>query len=313
MSLILIPIGLLLAGGGIWLWFLGRARRTSFESKGYAADREISRRKPVYATELARALLTPVWRPTISLLGLLSFPPVTLGLWVVSLAVLLPLYYTDLLEGVYLLALVWPVLFFACFVALFRRGYFALEPGELMSAGKRVERRKTHEAAVEMPSKVYAGDSHKLSVVIEHDLKMSLAAPGIDVIQCLEIQDSEGARTFELGLVSTAGSEDRLEVEVLAAGLEVAGDRRQQQSVRAERLLFNWNCYFPNSGRLVVSLALRTTKDDSSVDLGTVDYHVRVTKLDGLTQRQVWMIARFLGVVAGALAAAEILHELGAW
>lgn len=159
-----------------------------------------------------------------------------------------------------------------------------------------------------LPRKVYEGDSHSISI----GLKPSSRAVTTDA-QPLDIQDARGDTSIWLRIHRDSRLRQFLEIELLAAGLEIDGERRLRQDLSLPSLSYHWSCYFPNSGNHTLTLILRLVRPSATIELGTIEHKVRVVKLDHLTKRQVWLLAALAGIVSGGLAVAEALSRLGVW
>ncbi len=164
------------------------------------------------------------------------------------------------------------------------------------------------EGEATLPRQVYVGDSHSISVV----LRPAPRAPEIGHKQ-LRIRDTKRGKSIVIDIPRDIDTEQFLEIELLAAGLEVAGEAKQRQPLTSPTLSYWWNCYFPNSGRHGLTLVLRLVSASDATELGAVHHNINVAKLDGLTQRQVWLMASLAGILSGGLAIAEALRQLGVW
>ena len=143
-----------------------------------------------------------------------------------------------------------------------------------------------------LPKKVYVGDSQNISV----DLKSSLALPLDEVFSVL---DRMGDKHVSLQIRLDGTAELFLEVELLAAGFSVDGEKKQRRSIKtAQKLSYRWNCYFPNSGNLAIALAFRVVSSSDIVELGAIEHVIRVVQLDHLTQRQIRIMGS-IAVIAG--------------
>jgi hypothetical protein len=169
-------------------------------------------------------------------------------------------------------------------------------------------RRVEYVGEAALPMKVYVGDSHSISINLK---------PTFGILQTgaepLRIQDTKSGKLVAVQILRDGSLQQFLEIELLAAGLEVGGEKKQQQTLTSQTLSYRWNCYFPNSGNHTLSLILRLVSPSGTIELGAIQHNIKVVKLDHLTQRQVGLIASLAGIVAGGLAIAEVLHQLGVW
>nr|QNO50568.1 hypothetical protein HGEBJNHG_00043 [Methanosarcinales archaeon ANME-2c ERB4] len=159
-----------------------------------------------------------------------------------------------------------------------------------------------------LPKKVYAGDSHSISI----NLNPAFWIPPTGT-EPLRIQDTRSGKSIVVQILRDSSLEQFLEIELLAAGLTVDGEKKQRQPLTSQPLPYCWNCHFPNSGDHRLSLILRLVSSSGTIELGVIPHSIKVVKLDHLTQRQVWIMASLAGIVSGGLAIAEVLHQLGVW
>jgi hypothetical protein len=178
-----------------------------------------------------------------------------------------------------------------------RASFFYIEP---------TTRDVTYYGTGYLPNRVYAGDSQNIS--------FSFSADFIGELERLyRCQSDKTATHVVLDLAIPPGDKAFLEVELLAAGIEVAGEVAQRQRLKSKDIHFNWNCHFKNSGKHSIAFVLRLVVENQSVTLGRVDHTIRVVRIDHLTQSQVWVITWLAGIIAGTLGVAEVLHKLGIW
>lgn len=151
-----------------------------------------------------------------------------------------------------------------------------------------------------LPKKVYVGDSHCISINLK---------PTFSILYCeepLRIHDSKSGKVIVLQIQRNSSLEQFLEIQLLAAGLVIDGDKMQRQSLTLPALSYYWNCYFPNSGDHKISLIIRVVSQSNSIELGTIQHNIKVAQLDHLTHRQ----AQLAGIVTGVLAVAVSLQQL---
>jgi len=101
-----------------------------------------------------------------------------------------------------------------------------------------------------------------------------------------------------------------ISIELLAAGITVDGNREQENRLSLRPISYNWNCHFPISGRYEISLIIRTNKAGSDFEVGKLTHQIKVVKLDGLTQRQIWLLATLSALITGTLGLAIKLKNL---
>jgi hypothetical protein len=186
------------------------------------------------------------------------------------------------------------------------------------------ERKWDHSAILErteyvgwtaVPKKVYVGDTHNLTV----RLSPAIRTESGELIQLTDPNsDSDFLKYFSLTVgthIGTVGAQSgkHLETELLAAAVTIDGEKKQRQSLDSPNLQFSWNCFFENSGNHSINLILRLIDGSNTVDIGSIQHSIKVVKLDGLTQRQVWFCVSLSGVLSGGFAIAEALRRLNFW
>ena len=143
------------------------------------------------------------------------------------------------------------------------------------------------------PKKVYIGDSHNISFVLEQ-----IYRPYHEGNEALIVEDTVEGKWVRLRIPIQPGKANALRVELQAAGVTVDGERRQEQQLLASRKLeYYWNCHFPNSGSLTLSFRLIAWGPSVETDFGVMNHPVKVTRFNHLTQRQERISAFILGIV----------------
>lgn len=191
-----------------------------------------------------------------------------------------------------------------------RFSLWALQP-----AGKADKVGLTFHGPAVFPKRVYEGDSCTLTIDLH---RTPHVLSGDEVSYLRRTEDSlHVSLLVNLYFVRKDLVKINLELELLAAGFEISGDRRQRQSVSSDVLRYQWNCYFPHSGSHSYALVAREIAEDENrqrvSDIGRMEENLRVVKLDHLTQRQVWLLATCTAILTGGLAVAEALRKLGVW
>lgn len=161
-----------------------------------------------------------------------------------------------------------------------------------------------------IPMKVYEGDSYNITI----DLRPSKRGTSANRIS-VRFRKAEDRNdiSVDLKVLQHSGRQEYLELEILAAGFAIEGDRKQRQALDAASLYYQWNCFFENSGCHTFALAFRVISDSSVQEIGHVEQSVKVVKIDHLTQRQVWVLATAAGIISGSLAILEVVKALGLW
>ena len=155
-----------------------------------------------------------------------------------------------------------------------------------------------------LPKKVYLNDSHSISI----NLKPII--PRFSTLRSeepLRIQDSKSGKSIILQIQRDSSLEQFLEIQLLAAGLIVDGEKIQRQSLTLPTLSYCWNCYSPNSGDHEISLIIRVVSQPVTIELGAIQHSIKVAQLDHLTQRQV----QWAGIITGWIGIAVLLQQLG--
>ena len=155
-----------------------------------------------------------------------------------------------------------------------------------------------------LPKKVYVNDSHNISINLK---PISETFPTLHSEKPLSIQDIKSGKSIILQIQRDSTLEQFLEIQLLAAGLIVDGDKIQRQSLTLPTLSYYWNCYSPNSGDHVINLIIRVVSQPYTIELGTIQHSIKVAQLDHLTQRQV----QWTGIITGGLGISVLLQQLG--
>ncbi len=158
------------------------------------------------------------------------------------------------------------------------------------------------------PEKVYQGDSKNIAIKLESTL---LLPEGEE--QPLQVRDVRGGKSIILHINRKDGIEQYLEIELIAAGFVVDGEKKQKQRLISNSLQYQWNCYFPHSGNHAVMVIFRLIAPPDELLVGSFEHTIMVAKLDHMTQQQLWILTTIAGVVTGMLAIAEALRRLGFW
>jgi hypothetical protein len=155
----------------------------------------------------------------------------------------------------------------------------------------------------QVPSRMYEGDS---SIII-----LTIIPQGLLAVP----KPSKKYKFIEpLNFVSTHKI-PKLEIELLAVGFDVSGERIQTKPLyRDQSTSFYWNICPPKSGTFEVGFVFRTEgKSRKMKEVGMFTTQINVTKYDGLTNSQARLMAAASGTVAAILGAAEILFKIGAF
>lgn len=159
-----------------------------------------------------------------------------------------------------------------------------------------------------LPKRVYEGDSKNITIELYPTFRVSESYE-----EPIHIQKTKSGLSITLKVLTKGGVDEYLEFELLAAGFEIDGDKKQRQSLALHNLRYQWNCYFPKSGSHDYAFVIRILSPMGYIEAGCIENSTKVVKIDHMTQRQVWVFAAFAGIVSGSLALAEALHRLGVW
>ncbi len=174
-----------------------------------------------------------------------------------------------------------------------------LDPGNNRAADK-IKKWIIYSGEAMLPKKVYVGDSNSISI----NLKRTSSTSSDE--KSLNTQDSRSGKLIELQIQRDSGLEQFLEVQLLAAGLVIDGEKIQRKSLNLPTLSYNWNCYFPNSGDHLISLIIRVVSQSDTIELGSIQHSIKVAQLDHLTQRQ----TQLAGIISGVLGIPVLLQQL---
>jgi len=157
-----------------------------------------------------------------------------------------------------------------------------------------------------IPQKVYESDSKNIKIDLHptDDVKQPEQSP-------LQFRVSDDGLSLTLNIPAKINSEAQLEFELIGAGFEIGGEKKQRQSLAGQHLHYQWSCYFPNSGSHAFIIVARLINTRETTELGRLERTITVAQLDHLTKRQVLILATLAGVVSGGLAIFEVLHNLG--
>jgi hypothetical protein len=210
---------------------------------------------------------------------------------------------TDLTSGIIILVLAVAIAISAISTSLSQRRSRSVRlelDGDVLEMPSSLWRGLEFSGEVSFPKRVYIGDSRDISLELSGKLHEG-------PIMGLELLGGE--QGIRLTVRNT--DEQALEVELLAAALVIAGDVKQRRSLTSDKLMYRWNCYFPNSGRHIVTLAMRVHENSTVTELGAVPGSIAVVKIGSFTERQVWLLACISGTASAILATIKILQEIG--
>jgi hypothetical protein len=158
-----------------------------------------------------------------------------------------------------------------------------------------------------LPKQVYTDDSKNVSVELNQ-------GPFLDEVtssKILSVGDTESGKPITLQIQQDYDGDQFIEIELLAAGVIISGEVKQRQKITVPTLYYRWNCCFKTSGHHEMFLIFRLVNPSDIIELGVVEHRVRVTKLDHMTQRQVWLIASILTIISGIFGVIQVVSKLG--
>lgn len=302
MGFISIIATILLVGVAVWLWRLSKAQMTDLSLETLLVPRQEVTASPIPKP----SVISVLYRAVIDWLSTMLPFVVLVG------------FVAGVVGSIYLLikGYIWAVLILALLLLLLLLQTRYKEDGVVCEAPIMYDalpdllayRMIEYVGEAALPMKVYVGDSHSISINLK---------PTFGTLQTgakpFRTQDTKSGKSVAVQILRDGSLQQFLEIELLAAGLEVGGEKKQRQTLTSQTLSYRWNCYFPNSGNHTLSLILRLVSPSGTIELGAIQHSIKVVKLDHLTQRQVGLIASLAGIVSGGIAIAEVLHQLGAW
>jgi hypothetical protein len=297
MDIVLSLGAILLASIGVWLWKIGKADliRLSLQVPGDRVSEiwawRTPKRKSFYRISRKAIDMLEGALPLILLIATVA--SIICGIYFIVVGRYLIAFTLVLIGLIGLLVLIYFSFAFLS-VCCSRRAPFEL----ITSVG--------YVGEVDLPKKVYEGDSQRLSIILHNLDKTTLMYN-----ESLTIQEHRDRKLITVQTFSDINVEQFLEVELYAPWMTVDGDKRQRQPLKSQKLSYRWNCYFPNSGDHSLDLVLRQVDDSNTIELGVVQHAVKVVKFDHMTQRQVWILASLAGIVSGVFAILAALNQLG--
>jgi hypothetical protein len=151
-----------------------------------------------------------------------------------------------------------------------------------------------------LPSKMYAGDACVINLQIVPTTEKAVSSPLDEgmVVSSLKFMTSEET--------------PRVEAELLAVGLSVAGELRQVKPLRLRQpAICYWNISPPESGRFEMGFVFRIEAQPGQwEEAGMFTHQLMATKYDGLKKHQVQLLAGIFGGAAAVLGILEMLHKL---
>ena len=174
-------------------------------------------------------------------------------------------------------------------------------------------KRHKYVGEVRLPSKAYQSASVPIAIILERTPLVSLEKDTL-----FTVEDSGNGKTVTIQVPKLEDVEQFLEIEMLAAGVDVAGEIRQRKNISSSKLIYRWNCLFQKTGKQTMEFVIRLVNIQNStndvtleeIELGLIRQTTRVVKLDGLTQTQIWIAASAAAAVSTIAAIASIIMTL---
>lgn len=159
----------------------------------------------------------------------------------------------------------------------------------------------------QIPQRVYQGDSFNIILTLIPSTRYPVRIEK-------SVEQTRKGDKVNLNLMIPTKGVDFLEVEIMAAGFSIDGEKKQKQPLIANELKFQWNCFFEKSGIHTFSFIFKTVDSSGETNqFGLIEQSIRVAQVDHLTQRQVWLLATSAGILSGVLTLAELLKKLVIW
>jgi hypothetical protein len=125
------------------------------------------------------------------------------------------------------------------------------------------------------PDEVYENSSFNVSVNLDEDLRKQIALRSAGVSSIPRHDRSD----VEVG-IDDATPKDRIEAELPAPGVTIAGDAKQQVSLSLGSLNYRWLCRVGDSGNYAMTFDFRLVRPGTDpINLGTVEREIRVNSL----------------------------------
>lgn len=152
-----------------------------------------------------------------------------------------------------------------------------------------------------MPSKMYEGDSNMIMLQI---IPTTIATIGVVPKSYVEVAPLS---------FSTSKPVPQLEVELLAAGFNIEGNKKQNKPLYRDRPTdYHWNINPLASGNFEIGFVFRAEVASGQMEeVAWFTHRITVMKYDDLTKSQVQFMAAASGVIAFILGIAEFLNKIG--
>jgi hypothetical protein len=103
-----------------------------------------------------------------------------------------------------------------------------------------------------------------------------------------------------------------LSIEIIAAGFEVDGEKKQKQDLHSQKLTYTWGITAKNSGnhKIGFSLKVEDAEGKELAQLGTAVHPLKVVSIMRLTQRQLRILVGSAGAITTVLTILQALQAL---
>lgn len=170
-------------------------------------------------------------------------------------------------------------------------------------------REREYDGKLTLPQKVYEGTSKTVSVIISPGL-WSRASSGERLVAINE----GGTTRFVARVPAGPAGSNSFEVELLAAGITVAGAKKQTKPIGDEVIAFHWNCAFPTIGNYEVTIIVRLITGGHSVELGApITHNLRVGKVFGLPKQIIAALSVVFSIAASGIGVYAGGQQLNWW
>ena len=171
------------------------------------------------------------------------------------------------------------------------------------------KRERQYDGRLTLPEKVYEGTSKQVAVTISPGLWRRISGGAR-----LMTVSADGTPRFEAVVPEGPADAQYFEVELLAAGITVEGDKRQRRKISNDVITFYWNCAFPTKGDYEVALTVRLRTGRRTIDLGEpITHRLKVVKYLGIPKQIVAVIVGISSLTGTIIGIVDGGHKLHWW
>jgi hypothetical protein len=159
-----------------------------------------------------------------------------------------------------------------------------------------------------IPTKIYEGDSNIVLLrLATHDALVPNGMP-----KAMFFIDKQGVKQPCKIEIPSGFIPKSIEIELLAVGFDVEGERRQKHEIFYAPMIYQWNISPTRSGNLEIGLVFRAEDASGRIgELGVITHKINVVKILGLTGQQIGTLTNIFGAVGGVLGVVVTLNQLG--